>query len=99
MQKTSYAHMHTCTFAHLIMDTLKKNLGILWMLLAPVIVAFMIWQAADKIQAAAASVRTNAALQWIIILIVFVPICAGLFIFGLYAYRGYYDTEPEENIH
>ncbi len=77
------------------MDTLKKYLGIFWMLLAPLIVTVMIWQAADKIQTAAESVKTNAALQWVIILLVFIPICAGVFIFGLYSFKGYYTTEPE----
>ncbi len=67
------------------------------MLLAPAIVAIMVWQAADKIQAASAAARTNAALQWIIILLVFIPICAGLFIFGMYSFKGYYD-EPVSTV-
>ena len=75
------------------MDKVKKMLGIIWMLLAPLIVAVMIWQASDKIQRAADSARTNAALQWIIILLVFIPICAGLFVFGLYSFKGYYNNE------
>ena len=82
------------------MDSIKKCLGIIWMLLAPVIVAIMLWQAADKIQNASAITRNNAALQWIIILLVFIPICAGLFIFGMYSFKGYYNKEASglENV-
>lgn len=79
-------------FAHQHMVALKKYLGVLWMVLAPLIVAVMVWQAVDKIQDATAVARTNAALQWIIILLVFIPICIGLFIFGMYSFKGYYSA-------
>ena len=91
----TFFHLHICTFTYLhihMVSQLKKFLGLLWMLLAPVIVVIMIWQAAGKIQEASAVARTNAALQWIIILLVFIPICAGLFIFGRYSYNGEYDS-------
>lgn len=79
------------------MNALKKYLGVLWMLLAPAIIIFLFWQAADKIGHAAAEARSNVTLQWVIILIVFLPICIGLAIFGYYALKGYYDHLPESS--
>lgn len=79
------------------MNTLKRGLGIIWMLLAPVLVGFMIWQAADKIKHATAAARSNVTLQWVIILFIFIPICIGLLIFGYFAYKGYYDHLPESS--
>jgi hypothetical protein len=79
------------------MNTIKKILGIVWMLLAPVVVAFLAWQAMEKIGEAAAATKANVTLQWTIILIIFIPICAGLFIFGRYSYKGYYNQLPQNS--
>ena len=79
------------------MNQIKKLLGIIWMLLAPVIVAFLTWQAFEKISGASALTRSNVMLQWVIILIIFLPICIGLFIFGYYSFKGYYDHLPESS--
>lgn len=79
------------------MNSLKKILGLVWMLMAPLLVVFMIWQASEKIGAAAGPVKANVALQWIIILAVFIPICAGFFIFGRYSYNGEYAHLPESS--
>ncbi len=79
------------------MNAVKKFLGIIWMLLAPVIVGFLFWQAADKISKATEATRSNITLQWSIILIIFIPICLGLLIFGYYSFKGYYDHLPESS--
>lgn len=79
------------------MNTLKKLLGIVWMLLSPAIVGFLFWQAADKIAKATEATKSNITLQWSIILIIFLPICIGFFIFGYYAIKGYYDHLPESS--
>jgi hypothetical protein len=80
------------------MNSLKKFLGILWMLLGPVIILFLFMQAADKIAGAAEGIaRTNTTLQWSIIILIFIPICAGLVIFGFYAWKGEYDHLPESS--
>lgn len=79
------------------MNALKRMLGIIWMLLAPALVGFMIWQAAGKIGHAPAGLKSNITLQWIIILLVFIPICAGFFIFGYYSLKGAYDHLPESS--
>ena len=65
------------------MNGLKKALGIFWILLGPVSIIFMFLQALEKISLAAEGVeKTNTALQWGIILFIFIPISAGLVIFG-----------------
>jgi hypothetical protein len=79
------------------MNTIKKYLGILWILLSPAIVLFLFWQAADKISNASVATKANVTLQWSIILIIFIPICIGLAIFGYYAFKGYYEHLPESS--
>ena len=79
------------------MNAFKKGLGLLWMLLGPASIIFMFIQALDKIGLAPEGVaKTNAALQWGIILFIFIPISAGLVIFGYYAFKGEYDQLPED---
>ena len=65
--------------------------------MSPVLVVFMIWQAKEKITAASGPDQTNVALQWVIILLVFIPICVGFFIFGRYSYHGDYSHLPESS--
>ncbi len=79
------------------MNALKKYLGLVWMAMSPLLVVFMIWQAMAKIEAATGPAKTNTALQWIIILMVFIPICAGFFIFGRYSFHGDYAHLPESS--
>lgn len=80
------------------MNSIKKMLGVIWILLAPALVIFMVIQAYDKVGKAAEGIaRTNTLLQWAIIIIIFIPICAGLAIFGYYAIRGEYDHLPENS--
>jgi len=73
------------------MNTIKKLLGYVWMLLAPSIILFLLYEAYDKITKAAAALQSNVILQWVIILLVFTPICIGLFMFGTYSSKGEYD--------
>ena len=79
------------------MNSLKKYLGIIWMMLAPAIIIFLFSQAADKIGKATSITKANVTLQWSIILIIFLPICIGFLIFGYYAFKGYYDHLPESS--
>lgn len=82
---------------HELHNSLKKYLGIVWMLLAPSIVGFLFWQAAEKIGKATAATKANVTLQWSIILIIFLPICIGLLIFGYYAIKDAYEHLPESS--
>ena len=79
------------------MNTIKKLLGYVWMLLAPAIIVFLILQAKNKIAIATEATRANTILQWVIILIIFTPICVGFFIFGKYAAENAYDHLPESS--
>jgi Na+/H+ antiporter NhaA len=79
------------------MDTVKKYMGWVWMLLAPSLIGFMGWQAGEKITQATVTARSNIALQWGIILGIFVPVCIGFFIFGYYAAKGYYNRLPQHS--
>lgn len=79
------------------MNSLKKILGLVWMILGPASIIFMFIQALDKVGLAPEGVaKTNTALQWGIILFIFIPISAGLVIFGYYAFKGEYDKLPED---
>ena len=80
------------------MNALKKLLGIVWIVLGPVIILFLAMQAIEKIAAATEGIdRTNTTLQWSIIIIIFIPICAGLMIFGYYGLKGEYDRLPQSS--
>jgi nucleoside recognition membrane protein YjiH len=79
------------------MNTLKKLLGVVWMLLAPSIICFLVYQANLKIQAASESTKANVILQWSIILIIFIPICIGFFLFGKYAASDEYAHLPSSS--
>lgn len=80
------------------MNLIKRILGVVWILLGPTIILFLFLQAGDKISTAAAGIaRTNTSLQWAIIILIFIPICAGLMIFGYYGLRGEYDHLPENS--
>lgn len=79
------------------MNTIKKLLGYVWMLLAPAIIVFLIMQAKNKIAIATEATKANTILQWVIILIIFTPICVGFFIFGKYASENAYDHLPESS--
>lgn len=74
------------------MNALKKILGIVWMALGPLAMAFLFMQAIDKVGLAHSDIeRTNTILQWGIILFIFLPISIGLMIFGFYAWKGEYE--------
>ncbi len=80
------------------MNTLKKILGLFWIVLGPAAMVLMSWQAWDKVSKAEAGVaQTNTALQWGIILLIFIPIAIGLVIFGKYALAGEYEQLPENS--
>jgi hypothetical protein len=88
------------------MNPLRKIFGIVWILLAPGVMIFVIYNAVDVIRkankvvvaatseaakAASEAARTNTILQWSIIIIILLPIAFALIIFGKYALQGEYD--------
>jgi hypothetical protein len=79
------------------MNAIKKLLGLLWMIIAPLAVLLMFIQAVDKIKLATEGVaRTNTALQWGIILLIFIPVSIGMVIFGYYSFKGEYDNKTTD---
>ena len=80
------------------MNTFKKLLGYVWMLLSPAIILFLIYEAVVKIAAASEASKANTILQWVIILTIFMPISIGFFIFGKYAAANEYDHLPESSV-
>jgi hypothetical protein len=75
------------------MNRIKKFLGVVWMLLGPAAIVFLIWQAGKKLTLATAT--TNDWLQWCIIIFIFTPVAIGMVIFGWYAWNNEYDRIEE----
>lgn len=78
------------------MNTIKKLLGIVWMLLAPVVIYILVSGAITHIDVNGKKDINNPVI-WIIIITIFTPIAIGLMIFGWYAFRNEYDHLPEDS--
>ena len=76
------------------MNQLKKMMGVLWMILAPVVIYFLVMGAVHNINSAGTK-DINKPIPWIIIIAIFTPIAIGLMIFGFYSVKGEYDKLPE----
>jgi len=74
------------------MNTLKKYLGIAWIILAAAAIIYLVATAVYNIQPDG-KLDINKPLPWIIIIVVFTPIAAGLALFGWYALKGEYDRK------
>ena len=77
------------------MDKIKRYLGIVWMLVGPVLFIMLLMSALNNINGHAKGDISNP-IPWIIILVVFMPIAAGLSVFGWYAFKGDYESIPTE---
>ena len=73
------------------MNQVKKIMGFVWMIIAPVVIYFLISGAVNNIGAGNKDI--NKPIPWIIIISIFTPIAAGLMIFGYYAIKGEYNKE------
>jgi purine-cytosine permease-like protein len=73
------------------MNQLKKIMGFVWMLIAPIIIFFLINGAVQNIGHGKEDI--NKPIPWIIIITIFIPICIGLMIFGYYAVKGEYENK------
>ena len=76
------------------MKLLKKYLGLLWIVLGPVILFFLVKAAVQNIAAEGKS-DINQPIPWIIIIAIFIPIAIGFTIFGWYVWKGEYDAEDQ----
>ena len=72
------------------MKSLRRYLGLVWMIAGPVMIFFLIKAAVENIQAGG-NADINKPIPWIIIISIFTPIAIGLMIFGWYAWKGEYD--------
>jgi hypothetical protein len=73
------------------MNQFKRLLGIIWILLGPAVLGYLIYEASKKMSLPTST--SNDLLQWGIIIGIFVPIAFGLVIFGLYSIKGAYDLD------
>ncbi len=78
------------------MNTIKKYLGIIWLLLGPAVIFFLVYGAMLNIDPAGKK-DINNPIIWIIIISIFTPIAIGMMIFGWYALKGEYDRLPESS--
>ena len=74
------------------MNTIKKLAGILWIILGPVAIFYLIKTAIEEI---AKKPVLDTKIQWIVFVVIFIPIAVGFMIFGWYAFKGEYDRLPE----
>ncbi|HKB44236.1 MAG TPA: hypothetical protein VKC90_07595 [Chitinophagaceae bacterium] len=75
------------------MNTVKKYLGIIWLLLAPAVIYFLVSGAITHIDSSGKKDINNPVI-WVIIIAIFTPIAIGLMIFGWYAFKGEYSNLP-----
>ncbi|MGD5408090.1 hypothetical protein QUS89_22625 [Xanthomonas citri pv. citri] len=79
------------------MNSLKKYLGLLWMVLGPVAIVILVWGAITNINAAGSG-DINKPLPWIIIIAIFTPIAIGLSVFGWYVWKEEYGSITVEDV-
>ncbi len=78
------------------MNTVKKIMGLVWIILAPVIIYLLVTSALHNINSGGTR-DINQPIPWIIIIGIFTPIALGLMIFGYYAIKGEYDKLPSNS--
>ncbi len=76
------------------MDELKKYAGIVWILLGPVAIYYLIRTASEEI---AKKPVLDTKIQWVVFVVIFIPIAIGIMIFGYYALKGEYKHLPESS--
>ena len=76
------------------MNSIKRFAGILWIILGPVAIFYLIKTAAEEITKKPV---IDTKIQWIVFIVIFIPIAIGLMIFGWYAFKGEYDRLPESS--
>ena len=70
------------------MDILKKMLGIVWFVMGPLSLYYLIKTGSVEM---AKKPVIETQVQWIVFIVVSVPISVGLMIFGWFALRGEYN--------
>ncbi len=76
------------------MNTLKKYAGLIWVILGPLSIHWLLQTASSEI---AKKPGTDTQIQWGVFIGVFYPIAIGFILFGLYALEGIYDHLPQDS--
>jgi len=76
------------------MNILKRYVGLLWIIMGPLAIFYLIKTAAEEI---AKKPVIDTKIQWIVFVVIFIPIAIGLMMFGWYALKGEYDKIPESS--
>lgn len=76
------------------MNSVKRFAGVIWILLGPLAVYYLVKTAAGEI---AKKPLIDTKIQWGVFVIIFIPIAIGIMIFGYYALKGEYDHLPESS--
>jgi hypothetical protein len=76
------------------MNTIKRYAGLLWIIMGPVAIFYLIKTAAEEITKKPV---IDTKIQWTVFVVIFIPIAIGLMIFGWYALKGEYDRLPESS--
>ena len=74
------------------LKTIKKYLGVVWILISIVAVVALIFGAIQNIDING-KLDINKPLPWIIIVVIFIPIAFGLSLFGWYVLHDEYSTK------
>ena len=76
------------------MNSLKRFAGVIWMLLGPIAIFYLVKTAAGEI---AKKPLIDTRIQWGVFIVIFIPIAIGIMIFGFYSLKGEYDHLPESS--
>ncbi len=76
------------------MESLKRILGIVWLLMGPGAIGLLTWRAAEEI---GEKPTQENWIFWAIIIIIFLPIALGMSIFGFYAMKRLYGHLPSKS--
>ncbi|GAB3256844.1 hypothetical protein GCM10027347_18910 [Larkinella harenae] len=71
------------------MNSLKKVLGLVWLLAGVALIIGLPYLTIQKLSSETAN--TEDYVFWLVIVVIFLPITAGLALFGRYAWQGEYD--------
>ena len=77
------------------MNSIKRFAGIIWILLGPLAIYYLITTAISEIQKKPV---IDTKIQWIVFVVIFIPIAIGMIIFGWLALKGEYDHLPESSV-
>ncbi len=72
------------------LNSVKKYLGVVWIVIAIAAMVALIIGAIQNIDVHG-KLDINKPMPWVIIIVIFIPVAAGLALFGWYAFNGDFD--------